>query len=397
MDTLNRRIKQQIIAKRHEFFAIIQPGFEQTARCEIESFGINVRDTVSGGIKFSGKLDSCYSANLRSRTVSRVIMRLFKFQSMSFATLHNHIASFHWELYISANACIGFSVTSHASELYHTRKIEEEASKAIFNRLTENGISFRLTSSAKFTLNEDSSMQTVYIRIEHNNCSISIDTSGELLYKRGKKTLISNAPLRETIAASVLMEAGINNCGFLYDPMCGSGTFALEGAGIAAGRLPGYERNFSFMGWPSFKMPAYEHLKKKLSAASLVKSKMRICARDNDIDAVDITRKNSINSGMEQLIDIGTGDFFSDNMKNEMGPDSLLVLNPPYGRRLKESGLAEFYKKIGRKIKSDYPYSGFAIIAPSEYIKYLSLNYEKIIGFTNGGINVSAIIKHVKS
>ena len=385
---LRRRIKQHVIGKEHIFFASVQPGFEKTISREFQSIGLNVNsEFIEGGVEFTGTLDDCFSACISSRTASRIMMRLASFRSHDFYELERAIRSFPWELYLNPEIPVNFNITSRKSMIYHTGKLQE-----IFEKELPAVFSFSKDSSAE---NEAAARQTLFIRNFRDICTVSIDASGEFLYKRGMKQLTGAAPLRETLAALILLEADIARYDLLLDPMCGSGTFSIEAALIFSGTLPNAERFFPFMNWPSFKERNFLYLKKNLmekQTPEYVQEK-KIVTSDIDPEAVKISEAN-IPDILKGIITPETADFFSLAPELLNGKKTLIVLNPPYGKRIRETDIYSFYKNIGIKLKSDFKNCGYAVIAPGvEAEQALALDFDRKIKFMNGGIIAAVLFK----
>jgi putative N6-adenine-specific DNA methylase len=256
---LARRVKDHVVGRRHEFFAIVHPGFEATACLELAGLGIATpKIQGSGGVEFSGKLDDAWRVNLGSGTASRVLMRLCEFKATGFSEFRAKLADFPWELHFADGARVAFSMHAGRSRLWHEGKLEEEAARAIKERLAVHG---RRVSFAEGTEGEPAGRQTVFVRMDENRCQASLDTSGELLYRRGHGKFTEQAPLRETLACCILRAAGINRYRILLDPFCGSGTFALEAAAIFSGHPVNKDRQFAFQGWPAFRPARFQHVK----------------------------------------------------------------------------------------------------------------------------------------
>ncbi len=400
---LKRRIKQHLHAKDHDFFAVVHPGFEEVAEKELKSLGeITVLERSEGGILFRTGLETCFLLNLTSRTVTRFLMRLTEFRAENFRRLGKKVEEFPWELYLSGGSRIGISTRCRSSRLYHTERIGEELLAGIRRRLPAYALEVPGPGPR-----EVPEAQRIYVRFDHNICTLSLDTSGELLHKRGYKTDISEAPLRETLAALILLEAKAENYDLVIDPLCGSGTFSLEAAGILTGKIPSPEREFAFMNWPSFKKSSFEYMKRKLAPEAdkgsepirvLEKENMgsepiRVIASDIGEENVKITAGNLERAGLAPLVALSRTDFLKERIKVPEGKRSLLVINPPYGKRLSGSG-ESFYRKLGRVIRDNYAGSGYAIISPSlEHEKIMGLPYDRKILFMNGGIKVGLIVK----
>lgn len=387
---LRRRVKQHVIGKEHIFFASVQPGFETTIYSELKGLGLNVSgEFIEGGVEFTGVLDDCFAACMSSRTASRILMRLALFGAHDFYELERSIRSFPWELYLNPELPVDFNITSRKSMIYHTGKLGE-----IFGKNLPSAFS---SGSEAGRVEADNPGQTVFIRNFRDTCAVSIDASGESLYKRGAKQLTGTAPIRETLASLILLEAKLKDYDMLLDPMCGSGTFSIEAASILSGDQPNAGRAFPFMNWPSFKENNYLYLKKKLLQArnSQGVSGKRIITSDIDPEAVKIAADN-VPADYKSIITPETADFFSLTPGIFNGRKTLVVLNPPYGKRIKEKDIILLYKEIGVKLRSDFADCGYAVIAPGvDAENALSLEYSRKIPFMNGGIRAAVLFRDI--
>ncbi len=391
---VERRIRQHVLGRTHEFFAVVQPGFERTASRELSSLGIDtVLSLTTGGIEFSARLDTLYEICIRTRNLTRILMRLGSFQARRFDTLRSNLSSFPWELYLPAHGDIGFRISCRASRLYHTGRIEDEARTSVTRRLARLGI--QPTPEGDIP---GIPAQTVYIRMNNDNCQLSIDASG-VLYRRGDKTMITGAPLRETLASLILCEARSWEYESVLDPMCGSGTFSLEAAAVFAGRAPGVDRTFPFMGWPCFRSRAYAYLKRSIAlgakeseSALAARSTPAVFASDIDVNAVHIAQHNIKSAGLDRFVSVSCKDFFKGGMDIPSPGRNLVVLNPPFGKRI-EMGSDDLFERIGRMCRH-YNERGYAIIVPGiEYEKKLGLVYDRKIPFIYGGIRVAVLFR----
>ena len=392
---LARRIKDHVLGSSHNFFAVVHPGFEATAQQELRELGIAApRIAGSGGIAFSGRLEDAWRVNLGSGSVSRVLMRLCEFKATGFGEFRSKLAAFPWELHLADKARVAFSIQAGRSRLWHEGKLEEEAARAITERLAAYG---RRPSFMDKADSKPGGRQTVFLRLEENRCQASLDASGELLYRRGRDKFTEEAPLRETLACSVLRAAAIGNYRVLVDPFCGSGTFALEAGAIFSGRPVNLDRNFAFQDWPSFKPARFQHLKLEMEKEfreRLPGGTRKIYSSDIDAKAAATAKHNLERAGLAQLSEIDQADFFHLHPPACPPAGVLLAMNPPYGARQEQGGdIAALYRRIGDKVRRDYAGCGYAIIVPGlELEKTLGLPHEKKILFHNGGISVALLI-----
>ena len=393
---LARRVKDHVIGSLHDFFAIVQPGFEETAGQELRRLGIaEVKSRTTGGIEFTAKLNDAYRVNLGAGTVSRLLLRLFHFKATGFGEFCEKMTALPWELYLKDKTRVSFSISTGRSRLWHKGRLQQETEKAVHNRLAAYGREITFHRSAGVT---NAVEQVIFIRLDQNHCQVSLDSSGELLYQRGYGKYNEKAPLRETLACCILRAASIDRYQILLDPFCGSGTFSLEAGFIFSGRPCNLHRDFAFQNWPSFRPVAYQHLKEQLALEFKSRAPAginRIYCSDISEKAVKTTSRNLTVTSLESLIEVRQADFFQSRLRAGDPGSVLLVLNPPYGTRLgRPADIIGLYRRLGEKIRRDFKGCGYAIIVPDlELEKTLSLPHDQKILFRNGGLSVSLLIK----
>ena len=376
----------------HVFFAVVQPGFENAAAAELGMIGISgVRTACTGGLEFSGRMEDCYRVNACSRTVTRLLMRLGRFGSRDPERLYSGAKKIPWELLVGDGTKLKFSCSWKRSRLHFGEKIEKVLFEAISERMAGCGLGVVLDDGS-------AAAQTIYARIENDVCEVSLDSTGPLLYRRGEKIRVSGAGLRETLAALILHEAGICGYDMIIDPMCGAGTFSIEAIGILLGRFPGTGRTFSFMDWPCFSPAAYANLVGRLARESEGRGGGLI-ALTGDIDekSAAAAGRNLADAGLAEHADVRRRDFFRDAYDHPRGKKCLVVLNPPYGKRMRPGDIRGLYRMIGNTIRGKYADCGYAVISPGlEYEKIMSLPYDRKVLFMNGGLKVAAIFRDAK-
>jgi putative N6-adenine-specific DNA methylase len=246
------------------------------------------------------------------------------------------------------------------------------------------------------------SQHAVYVRISDDVFTVSIDSSGELLYKRGLKTHGARAPIRETIAAASLKLAGYDGTSPLVDPMCGSGTFSLEGAMMVNGIPAGWFRSFDFQAWPCFRPEKWNHIRKQAGEKIIQMDQVSIFSSDTDEAACQgLTDKiqeyglsNTISVSNRNFFDISATDFTSQAAGNmEKG---LIVINPPYGMRIgTRKNSAKLFKKILKKLSQDFSGWKFVLVVPREMAgKNLPFKMKTYPVF-HGGVNLVIILGRV--
>jgi putative N6-adenine-specific DNA methylase len=364
---LLKRIKRHVSGPVHLFFASTPPGFEQICKDElmrlpIEKSGINA---IEGGVEFRGKLIDCYLTNLHLRTANRVLFRIAEFNAPNFRKLEKHLTDIPWELYIKAESQPSVTFTARHSRIFHSDAVSERVTESINSR----------KKSVPFITDEDTdpAAQDIYIRSVDDHMTISLDSSGDNLYKRGVKLHTGKAPIRETIAAAALLKVGYTGEEIVLDPMCGTGTFSIEAAMIRRGIPPGWYRAFTFMSWPGFKPAQWTHIKKQaeknIRQANDIQS---IMACDKDHEMCEALAKTLVEYGLDSSIKIINTDFFEltpPDVYRYTGSDrpGLIIINPPYGIRLgTRKGGRELSVQILRQLEQHYQGWRFALFSPEK-------------------------------
>src|SRR5437868_14857298 len=288
---------------RFELFAVTAPGLESITAGELKTLGIKGRDQPDGGggVVFAGDLDRMYLANLWLRTASRVLVRVGRFHASTFYELERRAKKIRWADFLPETGSVTARVTCRKSRLYHSDAVAERLLGVIAG-VAPPGIDLQIAGSssedAGIEENEAKAAgkavpkgdtaarsQSFVVRIVDDQCEISADSSGELLHRRGYRQEIAKAPLRETLAAAMILASGWQKEQPLLDPMCGSGTIPIEAALIGNGKAPGLERSFQFMTWPGFDPALWSET--VASAKALVRENpLDIRAADRDAGAI---------------------------------------------------------------------------------------------------------------
>lgn len=357
---LQKRVKRQVAGREHRFFAATAPGLETVCRDELKSFlpaGTHFT-AVEGGVEFEGRLSDCYQANLNLHTANRILMRIGSFYAADFRQLEKNLRDIPWELFIHAGVKTGIHTTTRQSRLYHKDAIAERVQACISFRFAQNRF-----AQAPGPAPADS--RQLFVRVFQNDFTISVDSSGELLHKRGLKPHVAKAPLRETIAAAALILAGYTGAEPLVDPLCGSGTFSLEAALMAQHIPPGWYRNFAFMNWPSFQPGRWKHLR-RLAEIKIVPLKTPVVfASDRDGQAINTLKDNLSRQGLEDVVAASTRNFFDFSPKELTDRTGLVALNPPFGCRMGSRQESDaLFTEACRWLKKEYRGWKFALISP---------------------------------
>jgi putative N6-adenine-specific DNA methylase len=375
---LEKRIRRHVTGKRLHFFATSTPGFESVTRDELDRLSptLQVIEVVRGGVLFSGRLTDLYRASLYLSSIGRILLRLADFKATNFSQLRRRLKALPWHLYLPEGLVPKCKVRAHRSRLFHTQAISEEISAAISGY-------WRVLGAISWETDE----QTLYIRLDQDRVTLSADSSGANLYRRGLKSHTARAPLRETAAAAILRLAGYRPDRLLCDPMCGAGTFSLEAALWAKNLAPGSRRKFAFQQWPAFQPRHWEYLAKKAEAEIKRMDRPLIRASDIDASAVTTLRDCVARNDLGDAIVVEHEDFF--NSAEGGGPPGLVVLNPPYGRRLQPGvSLRMFYKRIAAQLRATFKGWQVAIIVPDPALNELFPFCPQAIAFEHGGLRL---------
>jgi putative N6-adenine-specific DNA methylase len=381
--------------------AVTARGLAPLAAGELRSQGITARDVDVEGASFRSPLVGVYAANLWLRTASRVLVRVAAFRAESFHELERRANRVPWSQYISATVPVRIRVTCRKSRLYHSDAVAERIAGAISRA---GGTLAPLRASAIEAgegVGDDAAgsgegEQLIVVRMFHDECAISIDSSGALLHRRGYRQETAKAPLRETLAAAALMAAGWSAQGPLLDPMCGAGTIAIEGAWLARGRAPGLGRTFAFMGWPGFDRAIWDELVAAARSAERTTTPVIIQASDRDAGAVAVARRNAERAGVEA--DIAFSQRPLSAIEPPPGP-GWLVTNPPYGVRVGATDrLRDLYAQLGHVARAKCLTWTVAILAADRGLaRQTGLPFVRQLGTVNGGIPVEVLAAEVRT
>jgi putative N6-adenine-specific DNA methylase len=313
-------------------FLVAPPGLEAVLAEEAREAGFAGVAAVAGGVTARGGWPEVWRANLVLRGASRVLVRLGAFRALHLAQLDRRARRFPWNATLRPDVPVRVEATSTRSRIYHAGAAAQRIEAAIRDSLGA-------------PIARDAPVG-VKVRIDDDLCTISIDTSGDPLHKRGHKQAVGKAPMRETLAALFLRQCGYRGTEPVVDPMCGSGTFVIEAAEIAAGLAPGRSRRFAFEELATFDAVAWQRLRMRPAAST---PSLRFLGADRDAGAIRMSEASAARAGVAELIDFRR-QAISDLARPE-GPPGLVIVNPPYGARIGERPLLHgLYAALGRTL-----------------------------------------------
>jgi putative N6-adenine-specific DNA methylase len=367
-----------------ELFAVCAPGLELFTAAELITLGLKPgliqTDSEEGGISFEGGQLEIYRANLHLRTASRILLRFGQFYAATFSELRKKASRLPWETYLQKSRPVALRVTCHQSKLYHSGAVAERVAGAISDRLGQS------IEIVKFDENIADPAELVLVRLVNNQCTISLDTSGAHLHRRGYRQAVAKAPLRETLAAGLLLAAGWDGSSPFLDPFCGSGTLPIEAAMMAQHLAPGRLRKFGFMAWPDFNRTLWQKLLDQAIAQKQAGVPI-IQASDRDAGAIKMAQANAERAGVLANIE------FSHKAVSALQPPStpgFVVTNPPYGVRVRSGhDLRDLYAQFGKVLRLHCSGWNAAILNSDPILLgHTGLSFERRYSFNNGGIPV---------
>lgn len=346
---------------------------------EILSLGFPVLSEGRAEVETEGTMEDTQKLNLLIRTGQRVLFLLESFVARTPDDLYKRISRIGWEDYIPENSY--FSVTSSVFNptINDSRFANVKCKDAIVDRIKERRGRRPDTGSER-------NKMVVHLYWRGNTGQVFLDTSGEPLSRRGYRMIPLKAPMQETLAAATVLSTGWNGNGNFVNPMCGSGTLAVEAALIALGRAPGLLRsNFSFMYLKGFDESSWKVLRRKIRAEAKDRLGGRIIATDISQQAIEAAKKNAMTAGVDRFIEFGVCDFSETPIPNGEGT---VILNPEYGERLGEAGeLKEIYKRVGDFFKKKCKgYKGYLFTGNLDLAKKVGLRTNRRTTFYNGPI-----------
>jgi putative N6-adenine-specific DNA methylase len=376
----------------YQLFVVSAPGMEDITAREVAELGLaQEARSIPGGVEFSGDLETLYRANLLLRTASRVLVRLSTFYATDFSELRQKASRLPWERYLRPGQSVTLRATCHKSKLYHSDAVVERVLNAIAGRL---GAPVTLADAGDAVADDavaddgeaDQPAQLVVVRLFRNRCTVSVDSSGSLLHRRGYRLATAKAPLRETLAAGMVLASGWDGRAPLLDPFCGSGTIPIEAALWARNIAPGKARNFTFMTWPGF---APDVWLATLSAAIAAErpDAPPVLASDRDAGAIRAAEANAARANVANAIAFTCQAVSAITPPPEPG---WVITNPPYGVRVSENkDLRNLYAQFGNVLRAHCPEWHVTFLSSDlSLIGQTRLRVETSRVWANGGLRV---------
>ncbi|MBQ9865859.1 MAG: class I SAM-dependent RNA methyltransferase [Lachnospiraceae bacterium] len=362
--------------ERYEIIAPCHFGLEAVLKREITDLGYDVTQVEDGRVTFAGDAEAVCRVNVCSRTAERLLIKLGSFKAQSFEELFQGTKALPLERYIPKNGRFWVAkAASVKSALFSPSDIQSVMKKAMVERLS------KIYGITQFP--EDGDNYPIRVFIKNDIVSVGLDTSGDSLHKRGYRLLTSKAPLAENLAAALIMLTPWRKERILVDPFCGSGTFPIEAALIAANIAPGVNRSFTAMSWEHI-IPAKDWRDAREEARSMENRDIDCDIQGYDIDGaiVKAARENAARAGVDKLI------HFQQRSVEQLShpkPYGFIITNPPYGERLEEkAALPALYNTIGERYRALKDWSMFLITSYEDAEKDIGRKADKNRKIYNG-------------
>jgi putative N6-adenine-specific DNA methylase len=351
-------------------------GLEDILVKELTELGAEEIVRMNRAVGFSGSQAMMYKINIGARTAMRVLKNIHSFRANNEDELYKNIYSIRWEDHFTIKKSFMINSAVSSQRFTHSHFVSQKVKDAIADR-------FRKITSLRPSVNTENPDIVINIHISNDVVNVALDSSGEPLFKRGYRVSQYIAPLNEVLAAGMLMIAGWEGKGNFVDPMCGSGTLPIEATLIAKKIPPGIFRNkFGFMNWNDYDETLFKRLLEQM--LNPVEFNGSISASDISEEAIHLTKRNLDKALISEFVQVQKADFKSFDPPAGGG---IIILNPPYGERLKEDEIDNFYEEIGDTFKKKYPgYQAWILSSNIQALKHIGLHPEKKYSLVNGSL-----------
>lgn len=363
--------------EKYTLIATTTFGLEALCKRELRDLGMEIKKVQDGRIYFEGTMEDVAKANLWLRTADRVLIELGNFKALSFEELFNKVYDLPWEEIIPAKGNFIVNGKSIKSKLFSISDCQRITEKAIIKKLqTKYDIAWFEKSGALYDIE---------VALLKDYASITLDTTGKGLHKRGYRRKHGDAPIKETLAACMVMLSYWNKDRVLYDPFCGSGTILVEAAMIGRNIAPGLERGFAFNNWTGVSKDILARAKKDALEKIDQEADLKIYGTDIDEEMVNLSREIVEDLGFEDDIKVSHKDFRDFDLEDNFG---VMITNPPYGERLKISDLARLEADLGKKISKLKTWSSYVITSDENFERNFNRKADRKRKLYNGKIKV---------
>ncbi|HAN19194.1 MAG: DNA methylase [Bacteroidetes bacterium GWC2_33_15] len=360
--------------EKFEIIATTIFGLEEILASELREIGATDIELLSRAVRFKGDKAMLYKSNLLLRTAVKILKPIHSFFAANEQQLYDNIKKIDWSEYFTYNNTFAIDGATHSDIFNHSKYVALKSKDAIADQFREK---YRIRPSVD-PANPD---MRINVHINDRSVIVSLDSSGSSLGKRNYRLAQSEAPISEVLAAGIIMLSQWGKTCDFIDPMCGSGTFPIEAALLANNIPSGRNRKFGFEKWNDFDEDLWNKIKDEANS-KIIHSDVKIFAKDSDKNIMDIAIENAKRAGVQDFIDFESIDFFQTTHTAGKG---IVVINPPYGERLKMDDIINFYKDMGSRLKHFYQgCDAWIISANYEALKFFGLRTSRKIKLFNG-------------
>ncbi len=358
-----------------EMLAKTQFGLEEILADELKNLGAQNIELLNRAVKFSGDTALLYRANLELRTAIKILVPIFQFEFKDQEDFYKQVRKYDWSKNITTEQTLAINSAVNSEHFTHSKFVALKTKDAIVDQ-------FRDTFGVRPSIDTADPDLRINVHIFKNQCTLSLDSSGSTLAKRGYRKVQSKAPISEVLAAGIILLSKWNPKTDFMDPMCGSGTFPIEAAMIASNMAPGLNRTFAFQKWNDFDRELWSDIRRK-AKEKIKEPSCKIVGSDMDFKVLNIARNNAELAGVDRFIKFRMLDFLD---SESMGNSYHIAINPPYGERIgNPDRIRDFYRAIGDSLKQGFANSDAWIISSDiEALKNLGLKASRRIKLYNG-------------
>ncbi|MDG5800921.1 THUMP domain-containing protein [Marinilabiliaceae bacterium ANBcel2] len=363
-----------------EFVAKTFHGLEDVLAQELKDLGADNVEPVNRAVTFTGDKELLYRVNLWSRTALRVLKPEIKFKACNEDQLYNKVKEIDWSHLMSNEDTLAIDPVVFSKYFTHSKYVAYKFKDAICDR-------FRETTGKRPSVDLKRPNTIFNVHVVEDQFTVSIDSSGESLNRRGYRTKEHPAPINEVLAAGMILISDWDKKMTFFDPMCGSGTIVMEAAMIAANIAPNFKRKeFAFQRWKDYEPELWEKIyndaKRKISTPEA-----RINGSDISVKSIDISRQSALDFGIKQYINFNVNSF-SDAVRT--GREGMIIMNPPYDERLRSADVVKLYSGIGERLKSKFSgWEAWIISSNRDALDSVGLKPDKKVTLFNGALECS--------
>jgi putative N6-adenine-specific DNA methylase len=361
--------KFDLVAKTHF-------GLEEVLAEELKQLGAQDVEVLTRAVAFAGDKELMYKANLYLRTALRILVPVHKFKAHNEETLYKGVQQVDWSKFMDVDDTLAIDSAVSSDFFNHSQYVALKAKDAIVDQ-------FRSKTGKRPSIELNRPSVRLNIHIFKDECTLSLDSSGESLHKRGYRQDTNIAPLNEVLAAGLVLLSGWDGQSNFIDPMCGSGTILIEAAMHALRMPPGIHRiSFGFMEWKDYDKALWEKIVREAREQIIQDYPYKIVGSDLSRKTADIAKVNIEYAGLDEDIRISVAPF---EEKAPPAGGGVMICNPPYGERLQKSDIDAFYKMIGDQLKKEYAgYDAWILSSNMGALKHVGLRPSRKITLYNG-------------